>query len=241
LGLRPGYSITTTNYEDLTPNKHGNLYKMMNLALQQVFPGGYEFAFFIQDDMQFLQKIDLDACCEHYFGKWPKALMISPVFLQKIYLPKIGNYIKKKKDDFIFKKYGIADVGIIHLQRARECRLFFNMEGEKFNGLKYASMGFILVLVKNPCLAWVPWAVSYVNKKRRGFLVKKNDNLIIKPLGLEMSKRLAKNKELPFLEDFTSLNTRWIPKPYYYLGFNLKDIIRSYLNYWSYLYKKDTK
>ena len=85
--------ISNTTQDNI---KHAGLYNLMTLAIQWAWKENYSYAFFIQDDMQFLQHVDLSTYCTKTFGKWQNALMISPLFLQKIYLPDIKNFIENK-------------------------------------------------------------------------------------------------------------------------------------------------
>lgn len=216
--------------------KHAGLYNLMTLAIQRAWQENYRFAFFIQDDMQFLQQINLSLYCETTFKKWQNALMISPLFFQKIYLPRIKDYIENKNNDYVFRNRGLADVGIIHLQRAKRMKLTFNSSGEKFNGTKYFNLGQHLVLSCNPCLSWVPWSFSH--KSRIGDFIYKKSSLFVDPISRDKKLRLKSNTEIPFLEDYTKVNVNWIPKPYIYTILSFRNILSSYLSYWKYLIQK---
>jgi hypothetical protein len=213
-------------------SKHGGLYNLMNMALKYCWEKNFSYAFFIQDDMQFVQDLDLNAICREYFTKWPDALMVSPLFMQKIFLPDINNYVEKKDDDYLFRNYGVADAGIIHLNRAKTVVLNFSARGERHNGEKYYKLGYKLVLCKNPCLAWVPWAISYKDHKRIGRFFYKADRLYINPLTDENRLQLMYSEALPFLENYTRLNIWWIPKPYIHLIYSFKNVV---LSYWKYV------
>lgn len=239
LKLKPRYEIIKTDFKADNKN-HGGLYALMNLALEHAKQKNYLYAFFMQDDMQFVQHTNLSDLCEKTFVKWNNALMYSPLFMQKIYLPQIDTFIEEKDGDLMFKNYGIADAGIIHLGRAADAGLIFDSKGEKYNGKRYFELGCKLVLSYNPCLAWVPWAMSVKNKKRRGWLVPKKRALFIEPLNEQRIRELHANRNIPFLEDYTSINRKWLPKPYFYLNFNLKKIVVSYFIYWKYLLLKKT-
>jgi len=217
---------------DTDQSKHGSLYGLMNIALKYCCSRNYKYSFFIQDDMQFVQNIDLDTLCQHYFTKWPQALMVSPLFMQKIFLPEINNYVEEKDGDYFFKNYGVADAGIIHLSRAKGADLFFSARGERYNGEKYYKLGYQLVLSRNPCLAWVPWALSFKNNKKTGMFLYRKDSLFINPLSESNYHKIRNNTALPFLEDYCTLNRWWIPKPYIHLIYNVRHVI---ISYWKYL------
>ena len=213
-------------------SKHGGLYGLMNLALKNCREKNYIYSFFIQDDMQFIQNIDLDAQCRFYFEKYPEALMLSPLFMQKIFLPEIDNYIEKNDGDFFFRNYGVADAGIIHLGRAKKAALNFSSKGERHNGEKYYKLGYKLLLSWNPCLAWVPWALSFKHNKKTGAFLYKKNKLFIKPIDDDNHRKLLHNTQLPFLEDYCRLNRWWIPKPYIHLIHDVRYIV---ISYWKYL------
>lgn len=201
LKLNPKFEIVIAK-NVLEPSKHGGLYSMMNLALEQAYIQHYKFAFFIQDDLQFLCYKNLNLWCENTFSKWKNILMISPVFLQKIYLPQISTFIDKKENDFQFKNYGVADIGIIHLERAKKANLNFNAKGEKYNGNKYFDLGYQLVLSSTPCLAWVPWAFSFKNKRRIGSFYHSKGDSYIKYINKKNVLKLKQNKKIPFFGRF---------------------------------------
>jgi len=235
---KAGYSIEKLkSYKGLS--KHGGLYDLMNAALKYCWQRNFKYAFFIQDDMQFVQRIDLEQLCDDNFGRRKDVLMISPLFMQKIFLPDLDTYIEEREGDYFFKNRGVADAGIIDLNKAKTVVLEFSARGEKFNGEKYFKLGFRLLLCKNPCLAWVPWALSFKSDSRIGTLIFKEGSFFIKPLVAETRNKLENNEKLPFLEDFTRLNIWWIPKPYLHLVYNFKNVVNTYFRYWRFvIFKK---
>jgi len=215
--------------------KHGGLYEMMNLALKQAYNTNFKYIFFIQDDLQFLQYINLSEWCDKTFKKWNNTFMISPLFFQKIYSPHINEYIEKKKGDFLFKNYGVADIGIIYLERAKKIGLKFDNKGEKHNGNNYYKKNHQLIFSSNPCLSWVPWVYSYKNKNKKGLSFHNNVSAYIKYINENNKLKLYQNKKIPFMEDYTSLDNSWIPKPYIFLNLSFKNTIIAYLKYWKYV------
>ena len=231
LDLKENYSIIKQNAASTDKSKHGGLYQQMNTALDYCWEKNINFVFFIQDDMQFVQSLDLPALCKQYFMKRENVLMFSPLFMQKIFLPEIEKYIGKKEGTYFFKEYGVADAGIINLGRAKAAGLQFSSRGEKYNGNIYHDLGYRLILAMNPCLAWVPWAISYKHDTRKGVFLYRKDRLFIKPLSGEKRDKLLNNNDIPFLEDFTRLNVWWIPRPYIHLMYGFKHLLTTYWNY----------
>ncbi len=226
---KPDYSVLKAQNKR-TAGKHGGLYQRMNQALDYCQQYGIQYAFFIQDDMQFVCDADLHSRCERIFSRQENALMYSPLFMQKIYLPHIESFIEKRDGDYVIKDYGIADVGIIDLKRAVRAGLRFDDRGERYNGQLYHKQGHEVILAKKPCLAWVPWASAFRERRKKGISIYKNGSLFIEPLGELALKKLNDNDDIPFLEDFTR-SKRALPKPYFYKAFNFKEIVISYFTY----------
>jgi len=226
---KPGYTIHKAESKG-PAGKHGGLYQRMNQALDYCRRQGSPYAFFMQDDMQFVRYADLLSQCDSVFAKWENALMFSPLFMQKIYLPEIDSFIEKRDGDLLIKGYGIADVGIIGIDRAVRAGLRFDARGERFNGHAFHARGHVVVLAQKPCLAWVPWASAFRKRRKKGFSIYKNNTLFIELPGEQALKKLNENEDIPFLEDFAR-SARRLPKPYFYKAFNFKEIVVSYFRY----------
>ncbi len=214
-------------------NKHGSLYFLMNLAFKHALKNKVKYAFLLQDDLQFLYHRELIKECDCLFSETKNTIMYSPLFYQKIYLPYTKKYFQFKEKKLLFKNYGIADIGIINVQRAAKIPLKFFNKGEKYNGNFYYHKGYQLILSKSPNLCWVPWAKTYKNKrlKRKNIHTKKP---FVTYLNFKKIERINQNEGIPYLEDYTTLANTKIPKPYLHVNEKLSAKIRLYLNYFGY-------
>src|SRR5690606_3426070 len=82
--LQAGGSHISITEEGTGDSKHGGLYHNMNRALAYARAKGYRYAYFVQDDMQFLWRDgQLAQRVEDAFRR-PECLMVNFNFLQKI-------------------------------------------------------------------------------------------------------------------------------------------------------------
>ncbi len=196
-----------------TSCKHGGLYKMMNLALAYAVSNSYQYAYYVQEDMQFLWRDDeLNNRVEKVFAR-EECIMCLFNFLQKIVKHRTKAMLTKINNDclYSFEPYAVFDTGVIDLQKAEKINLNFPFENETENGILWYNKGYRLYWVPFPHLAWTPWPITYRFKK------KTNGNVFaLKPLNKNDIRKLLSNKSLAFLEDFTKSETFKI-NPYWYM------------------------
>lgn len=216
---------------DSTKSKHGGLYAQMNKALSYTIEQGYDYAYFVQDDMQFLwSDTTLETRVKEVFTH-DECVMCNNSFLQKILdegiesrLPLIKNRL------YSFEGNGVADTGIINLQKAIQAGLHFPEHSEGGNGKYWHSKGYRLYWLPAPHLAWVPWPTTFRNKIKESRRVQ-----VLRPLASYSIEKLKSNPSYAYLEDYTSLYGFMI-KPYWYTAnpgmFNLLKIyIKYYLKH----------
>ncbi|MEZ5015437.1 MAG: glycosyltransferase family A protein [Flavipsychrobacter sp.] len=210
-------------------SKHGGLYTMMDQAIGHAMSSSYKYAYFVQDDMQFLWRDEgLEKKVSSVFAK-EECLMCNSSFLQKIFIEGIENRLPRleEEDLYAFNGYGVADTGIINLEKARAVSLSFPMESEDGNGKYWHEKGWQMYWLPQPHLAWVPWPSTYRYKKVEH---RKLSSLL--PLEKESIAKLSKHKGYAYLEDYTA-TTNWFLKPYWYADHPGKiNLLKIYLKYY---------
>lgn len=192
-------------------SKHGGLYAQMNMALNHAINQGYDYAYFVQDDMQFLWRDDtLEKHTKTVFQK-QECVMCNYNFLQKILkdgidqrLPAIDAHV------FSFAGNGVADTGVIDIKKASLIGLHFPEQSEHGNGKYWYNKGYRMYWLPSAHLAWVPWPTTYrhdITEQR------KVRNLL--PLNEQAIERIKANTTYAYLEDYTSLQGLSM-KPYWY-------------------------
>ncbi len=200
-----------TGDADTTKSKHGGLYTQMNEALNYAIEQGFDYAYFVQDDMQFLWRDEtLEIRVKEVFG-YNECVMCNCNFLQKILKAGIEERLPWVKEcAFSFKGNGVADTGIINLQKAKYIGLHFPCHSESGNGRYWHDRNYRLYWLPQPHLAWVPWPTTYRNKSKES-----RNPRFLNPLSADAINKLAGNNSYVYLEDYTSIQG-WAIKPYWY-------------------------
>lgn len=222
---------THTHVTDRTnPNcKHGGLYGMMNTAIGYAKNSQFKYAYFVQDDMQFLWRDEkLYEKIESAFNR-PECMMCNSSFLQKILVKGIDKRLPLVEEGlFSFAGNGVADTGIIDISKARQAGLHFYRQSESGNGAYWHQKGYRLYWLPVPHLAWVPWPTTYRHRNKEG-----RKPRFIKSLNADKIRKLSGNNSYAYLEDYTSIDG-WAIKPYWYTanpGF--LNLLKIYFKYYS--------
>lgn len=205
-----GSYVYVTDRSDVS-SKHGGLYGMMNKAIAYAKDSLFDYAYFIQDDMQFLWRDEeLPDKLANVF-KREECLMCNNNFLQKIFSIGIDERLLRVDDGvFGFGDHGVADSGIISLAKARKVGLHFPEKSESGNGKYWYAKGLVLYWLSSPQLAWTPWPATYRGAERQERMVK-----ALLPLSTVAIEELKNNSSYAYLEDYTRTE-RYIMKPYWY-------------------------
>lgn len=192
-------------------SKHGGLYHQMNSALAYTMDNGYDYAYFVQDDMQFLWRDEhLAKHVIEVFNR-DECLMCNSSFLQKILTTGIEQRLPMVEEGlFTFAGNGVADTGIIHLAKAKKAGLHFYEQSERGNGNYWHDKGYRLYWLPQPHLAWVPWPTTFRDKQKENRQVR-----ILKPLSTDSIEKIRINQAYAYLEDYTGLYGLML-KPYWY-------------------------
>lgn len=209
-------------------SKHGGLYSQMNNAISYARDNGYDYAYFVQDDMQFLRRDDqLEAKLQKLFQR-DDCFMCNSSFLQKILFSGLEDRLPQIEPGiFSFHGNGVADTGIIDVNKAAVVGLNFPEHSESGNGKYWYDKGFRLYWLAQPHLAWVPWPTTY-----RGQQKELRSDKVLLPLTAESISRLEQNNSYAFLEDYTSTE-KYMIKPYWYTADPGKlNLVKIYLKYY---------
>ncbi len=205
-----GLKIISSN-KHADESKHGGLYSQMNKALHYAIERGFDYAYFVQDDMQFLwrdEKLEIHTseAFEH-----EECVMCNYNFLQKILIDGIVQRLPLKKNTiYAFAGNGVADTGVIDIRKAKTIGLYFPEHSERGNGQYWHKKGYQLYWFATCHLAWVPWPTTFRHAVKENRKSKK-----ILPLGTEAIERIKNNTTYAYLEDYTSLKGALL-KPYWY-------------------------
>ncbi len=197
---------------EITECKHGGLYRNMQKAVDYARENGFRYAYFVQDDMQFIWRDEqLLERLDTLFSR-AECLMCNFNFLQKILRKGLSERLVKMKDGqfYSFYRRGVADTGIIDLEKAGRYGIHFKYDSERENGEHWYEQGFRLYWLPNPHLAFLPYPTSF--RFRRGV---QRRVYTLKPLSDLKKSEIVRNRDFVFLEDYTSTK-RFLPKPYWY-------------------------
>jgi glycosyltransferase involved in cell wall biosynthesis len=192
-------------------HKYGGLYANLNVAIQYAINSNYKYAYFVQEDMQFLWRDEeLEQRVEGAFGR-EDCIMCNLNFLAKLFkkklelrLPSISNQMYTLADR------AVMDTGVYCLDKLRKINFSLTGTNEHENGKQWHSKGYSLVWISACHLAWLPWPTAYRHSK-----VEKRKMHVLKPLDGKAIERLKSNNGYSFLEDYTETNTTLL-KPYWY-------------------------
>lgn len=190
--------------------KHGGLYGMMNTAIGYAKNSQFKYAYFVQDDMQFLWRDEkLYEKIESAFNR-PECMMCNSSFLQKILVKGIDKRLPLVEEGlFSFAGNGVADTGIIDISKARQAGLHFYRQSESGNGAYWHQKGYRLYWLAQPNLAWLPWPEAYRFKK-----ASKGRVHSVRQLTETDMQRLRLNTGYTYLEDYARIDA-FLLKPYW--------------------------
>lgn len=169
--LKEIFTVKINTGENPDISRRG-LYHNMNKALQDAIAGNFEYIFFIQEDLQFVRKMDVRFLseCEKIFESDCNIIQIQPLFFKGTIKEKAYREFIKINDDAQyyygnnFNLYGIADIGLTKVRPLREDHWKFEHE-ETVNMKKGTEKGWMYVKPKNPLMMYLPWPETYRYKK----------------------------------------------------------------------------
>ncbi len=219
-----------------TDAKHGGLYRNMDKALQYAAAEGYSYAYFVQDDMQFVcTNAQLLQQLNTLFAN-EQVCMVNANFLARIafYMAE-QTVLLQHPLAHVHRDFGVADTGIIDVAKAVRIGLAFDQGSERKNGENWKAKGFNLMVLHQPDLCWVPWPDVYRNRKKYRSLANSAStvDLLVKPLTAKARQKLWHNTAIAYLEDYTSAANPLMIKPYWYQEFvSARAMVSVYCKYY---------
>ena len=171
------YSVIANSRINQREYKTGGLAGCMNIAMEHARENNFRFAIFIQDDMQFVRRLEKSDITriEDFFSHVPNSMQVSTNFIRELsasnFLSK--NYINRDAHAYIRHpvkergKSSFSDTGVFHVQRFHEFFESFGV-GEGNNSEKARRLGLTCGRAFHPFMCWLPYPESY-RGKRKGF------------------------------------------------------------------------
>jgi hypothetical protein len=223
--------------------KTGSLYDAYNYALKLCKDSNYDYLNIIQNDMQLLfWNNNLIQLIDELFKKNKNTLQIITGFRfkgvgqniykqlsnkKKIYL----KTLKKRKNIFYSDSYGIADWGIINLNRAYKSKLFFE-KNETYMSSEYRKRGFVNLYIPTPFVGVLPWPAA----ARKGKVVGiphtlTNDNLLLKSVTKNLYNNLVNYNNELWQEDWLKPFGWYALNPCCYTDFKIGEYFQILLSH----------
>jgi len=112
---------------------------------------------------------------------------------------------------------------------------FATPDVEEYNGKIFSDKGFKLYWSCTPHLCWIPFPDTFRGKKRSFFLKSSlvNETLVLLPLDDNMTKKLQKNTDIVFMEDYVRRYKKGLIYPYWHGATKpVLPVIKAYARYY---------
>ncbi|MGH6762487.1 MAG: glycosyltransferase family A protein [Phyllobacterium sp.] len=200
---RSAFIDVFTNTSPKIGKRHGNLYDNIQMSYEYALNNGYEYVFFIQDDMQFVRPMDEHICKEYalLFDSSDKVIQVDPRFLRNRSGYEILGDIKAYRYD---SETSYADVGITHVGRLKAINWAFG-EGERANKERLSRLGYMRLFPHSPIIMHVPFPQVFRNGRKRfdPFLLNRGTYGFEYMSGPEIEKMDRRPVEdIPYFRDF---------------------------------------
>lgn len=219
---KPGCTVRSQSRDN--GQAHGGLYANMNVAAAHAIERGYDYVFFLQDDLQFMWKDDgFQERVERIFRDCPDAAMVSPVFQRGILAPQMRQRLVPHPSGpcWHLTPYAIVDVGIMPVRLLKEKEWLFGKE-ERSNSDHWVKWGYKLYAMRAPTVAFVPWPEVWSGTGRFGKERSPKEAYFLKPLDDTQTSALRSSTDIPFAEDYC-LPWKWsCLSPYWLTKFSWK-------------------
>ncbi|MCF7728058.1 glycosyltransferase family 2 protein [Sulfitobacter sp. M22] len=169
------YQVLFHDKADAVEMKTGGLYGAMNKAMTIAQHEEFDLVIFIQDDMQFVRRLEINELSryEKYFEEVPNSIQLSTSFVRELSadsflqdhatMPDSGAYIRHLHK--ISGKANFSATGVFSVERFY--KLFKKFEvGEGVNSQKARQLGLVNGRAIYPSVCWLPYPISYRGKKR---------------------------------------------------------------------------
>jgi len=187
--------------------KVGSLYNAYNQLMGECKTSGYKYLNLMQSDFQLLWWDG--EIVNHYleiFQEFPNALQINTGFVRQGSQPDVFRnrfHLRELPSGgripFV-SAYGICDWGFLHLERIFRCGLTWS-GNESMMAYSLSQKGFVLPLSRIPCVAPIPWPAVIRNGKQRGKMIKRSEELLLRPKQNNALSSLKKLKNEPLWQE----------------------------------------
>jgi glycosyltransferase involved in cell wall biosynthesis len=222
-----GRAYIHTNEPDRN-ERHGGLYANMNAAIKYACKSDYRYAYFVQDDMQFLWRDEeLPARVSQIFER-KDCIMCNFNFLGGLFRRKIELRVPHERDDiYMMKESGVMDTGIYDLDKLRAKNFSLPYVSEGDNSRYFYEQGYRMIWSAKSHLAWLPWPTVYSRGK-----VQKRKLHKLESLTKPAIEKIKTTRGYTFLEDYTSAKSVLV-KPYWYSASpGTITLVKIYLKYY---------
>ena len=162
---RPSFKNVFTNTSPKIGKRHGNLYDNIQMSYEYAHDNGYQYVFFVQDDMQFVRPMDTNICNEYslLFDSSDKVIQVDPRFVRRNMGYEILVDLKAYRHS---DKTSYADVGITDVSRLKAMNWTFR-EGERANKTLLTELGCKRLFPYTPIMMHVPFPQIYRRGRKR--------------------------------------------------------------------------
>ncbi len=173
--LAQHYAVVENTNETHAEIKTGGLSGAMNIAMMMAKKECVKLAVFIQDDMQFVRRLDDGEIKSYYsyFDSVPNSMQISTAFIRELSGDTFHEDYDTSKNAHAYirlearerGKSSFSASGVFSVDRFHD--LFHNFDvGEGANSAKARSLGLVCGRAIYPNMCWLPYPLSYRGKKK---------------------------------------------------------------------------
>ena len=221
------------NNKNVKNQVHGGLHYNMTKALELANDFGYDYIFFLQDDVQFMwyDKNFLDKV-EYIFKSCNDALAYIPLFFKRINYVDLCEY-----DDTVGHyrggKHGFSDIGVASVNILNKIKFKFH-SSESDTSRYWFDLGYRVYFSFSPVLAFVPWLATFRYNELQNKVTPPLKRYYLKPLSKLQIESLMNHHpdDLPFHEDFCKPLGWRCKTPYAYSVFNRQKRAKYYGLIW---------
>ena len=168
-----GFELIKAEKSKTIEKRLGGLYGNMNMALAISKKKDKDYMLFIQDDMQFVRKVEPEdlSIIEKVFDDFDDIQQVQSCFLKNLQIEHYKSHLSHIKanncfisDNDVDDLSAFSDVGIFCVPRFEQKNEVF-LAGERENNKKALQCNVRLAHLERPFMMWLPYGTSYQSKK----------------------------------------------------------------------------
>jgi len=168
-----GFELIKAEKSKTLEKRLGGLYGNMNMALAISKKKEKDYMLFIQDDMQFVRKVEPEdlSIIEKVFDDFEDIQQIQSCFLKNLMVDRYKSLLSPLKENKCFVLDGNASdhgafsaVGVFYVPRFEKINGSF-VAGERENHKISLRNNVKLAQLKHPFMMWLPYSTTYQSKK----------------------------------------------------------------------------